>query len=172
MQFTIKSRLPAWGQGAAALSTYNLVFSLLALPAVGLSPLSLTAGVRWQALVGLERPYLPSERWRSGFLLSPQLGWRGALTSYGLTHARQAAGAALQGGSAFDADLYVAAQWRAGEGADSVAETTTAGPSVVGAGPAFFGASVLRCQARKPSWKWLRAAGAVAANLLLTATPL
>ncbi len=172
LQFTIKSRLPAWGQGPLALSTYNLVFSLLALPAVGLSPLSLTARVRWQALVGLERPYLPGERWRSGFLLSPQLGWRGALTSYGFTQARQAAGAALQGGSAFDADLYVAAQWRAGEREDGGAETTAAGPSVVGAGPAFFGAGVLRCQARKPSWKWLRAAGAVAANLLLTATPL
>ena len=162
LQFTIKSRLPAWGRGAAALSTYNLVFSLLALPAVGLSPLSLTTRTRWQALVGLERPYLPGERWRSGFLLSPQLGWRGALASYGFTQARQAAGAALRGGSAFDADLYVAAQWRAGERAGGVAETTAAGPAV----------GVLRCQARKPSWKWLRVAGAVASNLLLTATPL
>ncbi len=113
----------------------------------------------------MERPYLPGERWRSGFLLSPQLGWRGALASYGLTQARQTASAALQGGSAFDADLYVAAQWRAGEGKGGGAETTAAGPTVGGAG-------VLRCQARKPSWKWLRAAGAVAANLLLTATPL
>ncbi len=84
------------------------------------------------------------------------------MTSYGFTHARQAAGAALQGDSAFDADLYVAAQWRAGEREGGEAETTAAGSAV----------GVLRCQARKPSWKWLRAAGAVAANLLLTATPL
>ncbi|MFB3095839.1 MAG: hypothetical protein ACE10O_08325, partial [Candidatus Acidiferrales bacterium] len=96
----------------------------------------------------------------------------GALASYGFTQARQAVGATLQGDFALDADLYVAAQWRAGEREGGVAETTAAGPSVVGAGPAVAGAGVLRCQARKPSWKWLRAAGAVAANLLLTATPL
>jgi outer membrane protein insertion porin family len=153
LQFSVALRLPAWGRGPLELSTYYGSLSLMAfsLPAAGVFALAPEA--RWLPLVALERPLLAGQRWQSGFLLAPQLGWQGTLTSYGLTQARQAAAEALAADQAEAAPLAVPISWR-GEAAE---------PPPVG---------YLHCEAPRPRLAWLRAAGTLALDLLLARAPL
>ena len=158
LQFTIGSRLPSLGYGPLELSTYHATISLLALssPLAGL--LSLVPQTDWQPLFALERPYLPGQRWQSGFLLSPQLGWRGTLSSYGLAQARQTALTALGTDSPATPAVFVPARWSSVEGDNNAAS--------------FPAAGILRCEPRKSSLAWLQAAGTMAANWLLSVSPL
>jgi outer membrane protein insertion porin family len=152
LQFAVSSRLPARGGGILELSTYFGTFSLAAWrgPILSFFPGSKSF---WQPVVALERPHVPGQRWQSGFLLSPQLGWQATAASYGLAQLREAVSQVL-GTNTFPApDLSVPTMWRAGT-------TDPAGQSPF--------AGMLRCEERKPSWRRLRAAGVVAANWLLT----
>jgi Surface antigen variable number repeat len=69
--FSIGSRLPNWGSPNLELPTYTFAFSLtyplLSFPLTVLNPSYLS--------LGLARPYLPGQSWRSGFLISPQASW-------------------------------------------------------------------------------------------------
>jgi hypothetical protein len=66
-QFRIAARLPWWGSVSMNLLAYRV-------------PLAFAA---------LERPYLPSNPWTSGFAIAPQLGWRSAAWSYGSTRVHE-----------------------------------------------------------------------------------
>lgn len=65
-RFTLASRLPSWGRGLLDLSSYYL--------SVHLSP--------GQAVFALQRPFVPSQGWASGFVLAPQLGWKNMAAQY------------------------------------------------------------------------------------------
>ena len=158
LQFTIGSRLPSLGYGPLELSTYRATFSLLASfsPLAGL--LSLVPQTEWQPLVALERPYLPGQRWHSGFLLSPQLGWWGTLSSYGLAQARQTALAGLGANSPSTPAVSVPVGWSSVEGDKN--------------SPSFPPVETLRCEPQKSSLAWLQTAGIMAANWLLSVSPL
>lgn len=156
LQFTLGSRLPAWGRGPLELSTYYATFSLLAFSQPVLRALSLLPRTRFQPRIALERPYLPGQGWQSGFLLSPQLGWRATLASYALTQAHNAARTALASDPAGAPGLSVPVWWRTGEEANGPANHRPAG--------------VLLCRASPPRWAWLRTAGTTAMNWLLMAS--
>lgn len=159
-QFTIGTRLPSLGQGPVELSTYYASFSLLAFPSPWASLLTSAPQIRWRPLLAVGRPYIPSQGWQSGFLLSPELGWQRTLASYGLTQGLQATRTVLGQELPPPLGMSVPAFWRAVETEGDRANIAPAG--------------VLRCEERKPSWAWLRAAGPgaaeVAANWLLTTT--
>lgn len=158
LQFSIGSRLPAWGRGPLELSTYTATFSLLVFSQPALRALSLAPRRSWLPLVGLERSYLPGQRWQSGFLVAPQLGWQGMLTSYGLTQARHRLLGALATDPGAGDGLAVPVRWRAAK-----AERGSAEPRPLGH---------LLCEASKPRWAWLRAAGLLALDVLLAVRPL
>jgi outer membrane protein assembly factor BamA len=139
--YTIGSRLPAVGGGPLELSTYYATFSLLAWssPLTGLLPLAFKT--QWTPLVTLQRPYLPGQRWQSGFTVAPQLGWRVTAAGYGLAHLSEGVRAAL-GGDSLPADpLAVPLVWRS--------RTRDESAGMVAAG-------FLICDEPKPSWAWLR----------------
>jgi len=148
-EYMIGARLPARGSGVLELSTYYAAFSLFAPPApfAGLWPPRWTIG---QPVAAFERPYLPGQDWKSGFLLSPQLGWRGALAGYGLTQANRAAHFPLEANSWLAPDLAVPVSWRAGRAADP------------GSVPA---SGVLQCEAPQATWGRLRRTGALIADV-------
>lgn len=85
---SVTSRLPGWGRGLLEASTYYFTFSMLGLPGTMSSflPFGHKAS-RWLPLVALARPPLPGQRWLSGFVISPQLGARYMLISYGMSQA-------------------------------------------------------------------------------------
>jgi len=78
------SRLPSWGPSYLELSTHFVTLSL-ASPLAGL-PLSVLDPTRLS--IGLERPYLPGQAWRSGFQVCPQRSWRHALFASSLLQLR------------------------------------------------------------------------------------
>jgi outer membrane protein insertion porin family len=155
-QFAIGSRLPAWGRGPLELSTYYATFNLFAFlpPAISLLLLAPQTGLR--PLVAVERPYLPGQGWQSGFLLSPQLGWRGMLSHYGLTQARKTVQSALESDRSTSA-MTVPVMWRDGRDERSEAELRPAG--------------TLLCEAAPPRWAWLQTGGMTALDWLLKSYP-
>jgi len=156
-QFALGTRLPAWGSGALELSTYSATFSLLAFSYPVIRALSIVPERRFVPLFALERAYLPGQEWQSGFLLSHQIGWRGTLASYALSHASHAVHNLVEPKTDGAASLPVSVWWRApGKGSE----------------PALKPAGVLLCEAEKPRWAWLRTAAAAALDFLLLARPL
>ncbi len=152
LQFSLGARLPAWGSGALELSTYSATFSLLAFSYPVIRALSIVPERRYLPLFALERPDLPGQEWQSGFLLSPQIGWRGTLASYALSHASHAAHNLLEPKTDGAVSLPVSVWWR-GQGTE----------------PALKPAGVLLCEAEKPRRAWLRTAGLAALDFLLFA---
>ncbi|MFQ5724557.1 MAG: POTRA domain-containing protein, partial [Terriglobia bacterium] len=139
-QFSVSSRLPGWGRGALELSTYYATFSLLAFSQPVVRVLSVVPETRLLPLVSIRRPYLPGQRWQSGFLFAPQLGPEATLRSYALTHARQAALGLLEGETPGTPGLRVPVVWRVEEeGAERLQP-----------------AGHLFCEAPKPRLRWLR----------------
>jgi hypothetical protein len=86
LQAAIGSRLPGWGRGILEGSTYFLTFSVVAFHNPLLSAFLSQKTVLPVAM--LERPYLEGQGWKSGFVIAPQIGWRGMLGSYGTTQLR------------------------------------------------------------------------------------
>ncbi len=157
-QFTIRTRLLPLGHGPLALSTYYATFSLLTLPSPWGSLLTSAPRVRWQAFGALERPYLPGQSWQSGFLLSPELGWRRTVAGFGLQNALQPLRSALAPDPSGPSGISVPAWWHTAE-TEGHARSAAAG--------------VLNCEEHKSSWARLRTAGfgvmSVAANGFLPA---
>ncbi|MFQ5777386.1 MAG: POTRA domain-containing protein [Terriglobia bacterium] len=156
LQFALSSRLPAWGRGPLELSTYNATFGLLAFSQPALFGLGLLPKTLLLPVFALERPFLPGQGWQSGFLLSPQLGWRGTLAHYGFTQARQGARAALRSHLADPVGLTIPVWW---------------GPDEEDGATARRFAGVLRCDASRPRWAWLRKAGTAALDFVLAPKP-
>jgi hypothetical protein len=144
----IAERLPPWGGGVLEASTYYATLSMSAFAHPLLSVLPLAAPNPFLPLLSLQRPLLPGQEWLSGFTISPQLGVRGMLLSYGMGRIQQAA--------------------RAGLRSDRPTMTALTAPlSVSGSSsPAGF----LNCEPRQSRWRWLQTGGMVAVNWL-TAPP-
>ncbi|HOL69942.1 MAG TPA: POTRA domain-containing protein [Bryobacteraceae bacterium] len=82
---SVTSRLPGWGRGLLEASTYYFTFSMLGLPTMSSFLPFGNKATRWLPMVALARPPLPGQRWLSGFVISPQLGARYMLMSYGMS---------------------------------------------------------------------------------------
>jgi hypothetical protein len=150
------ARLPAVGRGPLELSTYYATFSLVAwpLPLAGAIPFG---GSSWAAVFALQRPYVPGQRWQSGLLVAPQLGWRGSAAGYGFTQLSELARSALGGDSTPAPLITVPVSWRT-RNSDERSPAIPVG--------------TLQCPDPKPRWAWLRSAAAMLTNgamsLLLT----
>jgi len=86
LQASIRSRLPAWGQGLLEASTYTVSLSLFAFvhpfPGLGLPK------IPFLPIAALTRPYTPGEGWKSGLMIAPQMGWQYLVLGYGVTQLR------------------------------------------------------------------------------------
>lgn len=148
----VASRLPGWGRGIFETSTYYVTLSVSAFanPFLRLAPLA--AGSRWIPLFSLGRPLIAGQGWTSGFAISPQLGWKGMLASYGANQLHRGVRGLLRSDAPAQAGLVVPVERV--EGGD--------------AKPAGF----LICEPERSRWAWLRTAGTIAADWLLVAAPL
>lgn len=151
LQFTIGSRLPAWGRGIFELSTYTASLSFMAFAHPLASFLPFLPKNRFLLLAGLQRPMLPGQRWVSGYTIAPQLGWQGMLLGYGMSQARDALGGALQGERALTPPLEV--KVTRGKGPDAPIE------------------GILYCEMPATPLDRLRQVGSVATGLVFAFTP-
>jgi len=115
LEASIRSRLPAWGQGLFELSTYSAVLSLYAflpplIPAISLLPKGTVLPI-----LAIQRPYLPGEGWSSGFMIAPQLGWRAIGAIYGVTQIQQRLLPKLNGDRGLIPELPVTVETHKGE---------------------------------------------------------
>jgi|SRR5579872_3745751 len=115
LQGSISSRLPAWGSGIFALSTYTVSFSLLAF-ANPLVPLLATGSHLVTPILSLQRPFTPGEGWRSGFVISPQLGWPALPASYAANQMRGRLVPLLAGDRGLDPEVTISLDLPQGEG--------------------------------------------------------
>lgn len=88
LEFSLGSRLPAWGRGALDLSTYMISMRLFyfAKPIGALIPF--LPNQRFVPLLTISRPLLPGQTLLSGVTIAPQLGWQGMLLGYGASQLR------------------------------------------------------------------------------------
>jgi len=150
LNFSIGSRLPAWGRGPLELSTYYAIMSFVAWPvALG----GLVSPLGWRPLLALQRPYMPNERWQSGFFIAPQLGWRGMAAGYGFTHLAELVKSGLGAGALRAPETAIPVSWQ------SPRRHEAAYTPAVG---------TLQCEEVKPSLAWLRNAGSLVADLAIT----
>jgi outer membrane protein insertion porin family len=113
LEASLSSRLPPWGRGLLELSTYCVSVSMLAF-AHPLLPI-LNAPKRFVPILALERPYMPGEGWKSGFLIAPQLGWKNSALAYGATQLQQRLLPLVSVDRSLDPDLNITVNRTAGE---------------------------------------------------------
>jgi len=89
VQFSIGSRLPSWGSKTLELSTYLASLSLFPLGQPLTPGFLVQSGSRWKPLLAFGRPYLPGQDWRSGFVLLPQVGWKGTVYNSSFVQAQR-----------------------------------------------------------------------------------
>ena len=111
-RFTLASRLPSWGRSLLDLSSYY-------------ASLHLGPG---QAVIALQRPFVPGQAWASGFAIAPQLGWKNMAAQYAGTQFRERF---LPGDSLAEPPIPVTVQRADGE-------------------------TVMLCEAPGPRWPWLK----------------
>lgn len=141
LQASLSSRLPPWGRGILELSTYTASISLLAF-AHPILPI-LNAPKKFMPILALQRPYVPGEGWKSGFLIAPQLGWRNAGIGYITTQMQQRLFPLVSAERSSEPDLNVKVNRTHGE-------------------------AVLSCEAPRPRLGLLRTSASVALRLLGT----
>ena len=139
LEASLSSRLPPWGRGLLELSTYAASVSMLAF-AHPLLPI-LNAPKAFTPILALERPYVPGEGWKSGFLIAPQLGWKNTALAYGVTQIQQRLLPLVSVDRSLDTDLNITVNRPAGE-------------------------AVLTCEPPKPSLGLFRTAASVALRLM------
>jgi outer membrane protein insertion porin family len=107
LEFSLGSRLPAWGQGLLELSTYTLSAKLFffAKPIGTLIPF--LPNKRFVPMLVLSRPLLPGQRFLSGATFAPQLGWQGMLLGYGMGQTRDLLRGVFQSDRGLTPDLPV-----------------------------------------------------------------
>jgi hypothetical protein len=152
LQASISSRLPPWGRGLFDASTYYATLSLIGLPNPLIRLLPFAPKRSLSPLLALERPYLPGQGLFSGFALSPTRPARTLVTSYGMTHLGRGMRAALGSDALVPLPLLVPVQT---PHATVGAERSNAG--------------FLICEPPEARLRWLRSAGAYAADLALDA---
>jgi hypothetical protein len=151
LEAAISSRLPTWGRGIFEAATYYLTFSGVGLPNPLLKLLPVASKPQLTPVLVLERPYLPGQALFSGFALSPKRPVRTFVESYGATHLRRAAGAALEGSQSLPSALAVPVQR---SHTDAGRERSVAW---------------LVCEPPEPRFRWLRSVAGYAADLTLGA---
>jgi outer membrane protein assembly factor BamA len=144
LQGSIMSRLPGWGRGVLEGSTYYLTFGVTGFSHPLLKLLSLGSGRSFVPYISIRRPYLPGQDLWSGFMVSPQTGWKSTAVHYGLTQLQQRS------------------RW-------SVNSTFSALPLVIPIERPSGHQSLLVCEGSKPRLQWLRTSGALALDWLLPA---
>jgi len=150
LRYSMGSRLPAVGRGPLELSTYYASFSLAGWPTALAGIAGFGSSFAWGAVAALERPHVPGQRWTSGILCAPQLGWRGTVAGYGLAQLNEVTRTVL-GTDALPAPaLSIPVAWR----------TRGARP------PILIG--VLQCPAPKPRLAWLRSVATAALDSAAT----
>ncbi|HLG96235.1 MAG TPA: POTRA domain-containing protein [Bryobacteraceae bacterium] len=115
LEATIRSRLPSWGSGLLELSTYTAAISLYAFLPPLIPALSLTPKGTVLPVLALQRPYVPGEGWRSGFMIAPQLGWQALGGIYLVTQIQQRLLPVLAGDRGLVPELPVTVQTHKGE---------------------------------------------------------
>jgi outer membrane protein assembly factor BamA len=148
----IATRLPGWGHGLLEASTYYVSAGLLAFPNSLFALLPVARSQTFLPFFVLDRPYLPGHPWLSGFALSPQLGPKGMLATYGMTRLNQGVRAALGVDKPNSSGLLIPVERITPD---------TEKPRTAG---------FLMCQEPKRRLWWLRSAGAIASDWLLGAT--
>lgn len=141
LQASISSRLPPWGRGLLELSTYTASVSMLAF-AHPLLPI-LNAPTKFTPILALDRPYMPGEGWKSGFLIAPQLGWKNTAVGYVATQIEQRLLPLVSAGRSVEPGLNVTVNRPAGD-------------------------AVLSCEAPEPRLGLFRTTASVALRLLGT----
>jgi len=151
LNLLLDSRLPPWGRGILELSTFAAFVSVTSVS----NPLWQVLGWRketlWQPVFGITRPFLPGQGWRSGFMLSPQLGWQATSLAYTSTQARERLQGVLVSGGPKEPSLAVPV-YRGSSSKDDPA-------APIGS---------LLCEPRPGRWAWLGKTGRFAAQWLLT----
>jgi hypothetical protein len=153
VQFSLGSRLPTWASETLELSTFFASLSLFPMGQPLTPAFLIQSGSRWKPLLALSRPYLPGEEWRSGFVVLPQVGWKGTAYNSAVMQAQRIT-YALGDDWAAPPRLAVSV-WRAGAKSDSGS-----------AQPKFVGS--LLCDPPKPHLAWAKSATLAALDLALT----
>lgn len=116
LQLAIGSRLPSWGQGLFELATYTVAAHLILLPKPLGSILPGLPNRRLLPMFTVGRAWLPGERFLSGFVVAPQLGWRGMLAGYGVSQARGFLGGLFESERSYQPVLPVTVTHQAANG--------------------------------------------------------
>jgi len=153
LRLAIGSRLPSWGQGIFELSTYTASMNLafFAKPLSNILPF--LPHRRFLPALTIRRPLLPGQRFLSGFVLTPQFGWKGTLTGYGVSQTHDLLGALFQSDRAYTPGLTVTI---AHAGAD---------------GPHKSPEGAMYCELPKAKLEWVRQVSGAAVNLLFSFMP-
>jgi hypothetical protein len=140
LEFSLGSRLPAWGQGLLDLSTYTLSAKLFffAKPLGTLIPF--LPNKRFVPMLVLSRPLLPGQRFLSGVTFAPQLGWQGMLLGYGVGQTRDLLGGVFRSDRGLTPDLPV---------------------TIVNAGRE----GTMMCAPPKTGWDWARQVGGIVTSV-------
>jgi outer membrane protein insertion porin family len=140
LEFSLGSRLPAWGQGLLELSTYTVSARLMffAKPIGTLVPF--LPNKRFVPLLVVSRPLLPGQRFLSGATFAPQLGWQGMLFGYGVGQARDLFRGFFQSDRGLTPDLPV-----------TIVNGSREGTMV--------------CTPPKTAWDWARQVGGIVTNV-------
>lgn len=137
LQFTLASRLPAWGQGILELSSWYASVSVMAYADPFAHVRGSDPGRRILPVFALRRPFIPAQSWTSGITVAPQLGWRGTGATYAAAQLR---------------DRVL--PWMSGSQADSEVLPVTI--------PRRDGDAIMFCEPPQPRLRWLRKGAAVA----------
>jgi outer membrane protein insertion porin family len=140
LEFSLGSRLPAWGQGLLDLSTYTLSAKLFffAKPLGTLIPF--LPNKRFVPMLVLSRPLLPGQRFLSGVTIAPQLGWQGMLLGYAVGQSRDLFRGLFQSDRGLTPDLPVTVVSGGREG-------------------------TMVCTPPKTGWDWARQIGGIVTNV-------
>ena len=107
LEASIRTRLPAWGSGLLEASTYTVSLSMFAL-VHSLLPAALgVPKIPFIPIAALNRPYAPSEGWKSGFMIIPQLGWEYMVMGYGVSQLEHRLLPVLEGDRGLEPELAV-----------------------------------------------------------------
>jgi outer membrane protein insertion porin family len=140
LEFSLGSRLPAWGQGLLELSTYTLSAKLFFFPKPIGTLIPFLPNKRFVPMLVLSRPLLPGQRFLSGATFAPQLGWQGMLFGYGVGQARDLFHGLFQSDRGFTPDLPV---------------------TIVNGGRE----GTMVCAPPKTGWEWVRQIGGIVTNV-------
>ncbi len=100
---------------SARVATYTVSISMLAFANPIVPILGVASKTGFLPVLGLQRPYMPGEGWKSGFMVAPQLGWQATVLSYATTQLKQRLLPVLAGDRGLVPELPVTVERSSGE---------------------------------------------------------